>query len=104
MDRVVLGRSQHSNLDWPFLELKIQGYTRVYSKVTREKTFDMCCDSSGLPLAVANPHSKSDISKLLVDLYNGKKGGSLGRGEKKPISTAIIAANFSPTDLARYIL
>ena len=78
--------------------------TRVYSKVTREKIFDMCCDSSGLPLAVDDPHSKSDISKLLVDLYNGKKGGSLGRGEKKPISTAIIAANFSPTDQARYIL
>ena len=75
--------------------------SRLYSKVTREKIYELCVESSGLPLAVDDPYSKSDISKLLVDLYNGKKGGSIGRGEQTPMSTIIIAANFSPTDQAR---
>ena len=60
-----------------------------------------CLIAKGLPLAVDDPHSKSDISKLLVDLYNGKKGGSIGRGEQTPMSTIIVAANFSPTDQPR---
>ena len=54
--------------------------SRLYSKVTREKVYELCAESSGLPLAVDDPHSKSDNSKLLVDLYNGKKGGSIVRG------------------------
>lgn len=68
--------------------------TRIYSKVTREKIFEMCCENAGIPLGVDDPHSKSDISKLLVELYNGKKGGTVGRGESQPRSTALIAANF----------
>ena len=77
--------------------------TRLYSKVTREKFFEMCCESSGLPIAVDDSHSRNDISKLLVDFYNGKKGASIGQGEKIPFSTAIIASNFSPTEQTRYI-
>lgn len=75
--------------------------TRVYSKVTREKTFDLCCDCEGIPLGVDDPNSKSDINKLLVDLYNGKKGATVTKGERQPTSTAIIASNFSPTDQGR---
>ena len=71
--------------------------SRVYSKVTREKIFDMCCESAGIPLGVDDPHSRADINKLLVDLYNGK----IGRGEKKPSSCAIISSNFSPEDQGR---
>lgn len=76
--------------------------SRVYSKVTREKIFSLCCDTSGIPLGVDDPHSKSDINKLLVDLYNGKKGGTVGKGDNLPSSTAIISSNFSPTDQGRY--
>ena len=72
--------------------------SRLYSKVTREKIFDMCCDSGGIPLGVNDPHSRNDINKLLVELYNGKKGAMIGKGERRPTSTAIIAANFSPVD------
>ena len=56
--------------------------SRFYSKVTREKIFDMCCDSPGIPLTVYDSHSKSDINKLLVELYNGKKGATMGKGER----------------------
>ena len=76
--------------------------SRLYSKITKEMMFDLCCNSSGIPLGVDDPHSKSDISKLLVELYNGKKGASIGRGEKVPKSTVIITANFSPTDQTRF--
>ena len=75
--------------------------TRIFSKVTREKIYDMCCDCGGLPLGVDDPHSRTDINKLLVDLYNGKKGATVGKGERQPTSTAIIASNFSPADQGR---
>ena len=55
--------------------------SRVYCKVTREKIYDMCCKSGGIPVGVDDPHSKTDINKLLVDLYNGKRGGSMGHGD-----------------------
>ena len=42
---------------------------------------------AGIPLGVDDPHSKSDIDKLLVDLYNGKKGATMGRGDRQPTST-----------------
>ena len=47
--------------------------SRNYSIVTREKIFHLCCESSGIPVGVDDPHSKTDIGKLLVELYNGKK-------------------------------
>ena len=61
----------------------------MYSKVTRAKIFDLCCECAGIPLGVDIPHSKCDIDKLLVDLYNGKKGATIGRGDCQPASTAI---------------
>lgn len=75
--------------------------SRLFSKATREKIFDMCCDCAGLPVGVDDPNSYSDIAKLLIYLYNGKKGATVGKGEQQPTSTALIAANFSPSDQAR---
>lgn len=77
--------------------------SRIYSKTTREKVFEMCCDNSGIPIGMDDPHSKTDVGKLLVELYNGKKGATIGRGERQPRSTAIIASNFSPTDQTRFV-
>lgn len=77
--------------------------SRMYSKITREKIFDLCCNSAGIPLGVDDPHSKTDINKLLVDLYNGKKGATMGKGERIPSSTSIIASNFSPEDRGRSV-
>ena len=55
-----------------------------------------------IPVGVDDPHSKTDIHKLLVDLYNGKRGGSMGHGDSLPSSTAIISSNFSPADQGMY--
>lgn len=38
---------------------------------------DLVCKSGGIPVGVDDPHSKTDINKLLVDLYTGKRGGTM---------------------------
>ena len=40
--------------------------TRLYSKVTQEKNFEMCCESSGLPIAVDDLHSRNDIRSTFI--------------------------------------
>ena len=42
--------------------------SRLYSKVTRENIFYLCCECAGIPFGVDDPHSISDIDKLLIDL------------------------------------
>ena len=74
--------------------------TRFYSKLSKEKVIDLCCTSS-IPLGVDDPQSKNDISRLIIDLYNGAKSGTLGRGERKPMSTCVIAANFTTLEQQR---
>ena len=75
--------------------------TRYYSKVTKEKMLNLVC-TSGVPLGVDDPQSRSDISRLLIDLFNGAKSGTMGQGEKKPQSTCVITANFTTLDQQRY--
>jgi len=74
--------------------------TRFYSKITKEKMLQLLC-SSGVPLGVDDPQSKSDTSRLLIDLFNGAKSGTIVHGEKKPQSTCVIAANFTILDQQR---
>ena len=73
---------------------------RVFSKITKEKVYEICCNSGGIPIGIDDPHSQVDIN---IYLYNGKRGGSVGKGETQPNCTAIIAANFSPCDQARFV-
>jgi len=73
---------------------------RFYSKVTKEKILQLLC-SSGVPLGVDDPQSKGDISRLLIDLFNGAKSGTMTHGDKKPASTCVIAANFTTIDQQR---
>ena len=48
--------------------------SRFFSKITKEKMLQMC-SSSSIPLGVDDPQSKNDISRLIIDLYNGAKSG-----------------------------
>ena len=73
---------------------------RFYSKMTKEKILQLCGTSS-IPLGVDDPQSKGDISRLLIDLYNGTKSGNVTRGESRPTSTCVIAANFPTNDQQR---
>lgn len=53
------------------------------------------CASSYLPLGVDDPKSKGAISDLVISLFNGAKAATMKRGEKVPISMAVISANFT---------
>ena len=63
---------------------------QLYSKITKQKIFQLCCNA----VVVDDPDSQNDINRLIIDLYNGAKSGTITRGEAKPCSGAIIAANF----------
>ena len=52
-------------------------------------------------LGVDDPQSKNDISRLIIDLYNGARSGTVGRGEAKPTSTCVISANFTTLEQQR---
>lgn len=67
---------------------------QLYSKITKQKIFQLCCNGT-LPVVVDDPDSQNDINRLIIDLYNGAKSGTITRGEAKPCSGAIIAANFT---------
>ena len=73
---------------------------RFYSKVTKEKILQLLC-YSGVPLGVDDPQSKGDISRFLIDLFNGAKSGTMTHGDKKPESTCVIAANYTTIDQQR---
>lgn len=75
---------------------------RFYSKVTKEKILQLLCDS-GVPLGVDDPQSRNDISRLLIDVFNGAKTGTMSHGEKRPHSACVIAANFTTLDQQRLI-
>ena len=75
--------------------------TRFFSKISKEKVFQLCTTSS-IPLGVADPQSKNDISRLIIDLYNGARSGTVGRGEAHTTSTCVISANFTTLEQQRY--
>ena len=56
---------------------------------------------SGVSPRVDDSQSQSDISHLLIDLFNGAKNGTIAHGELKPDSTCIISANFATVDQRR---
>ena len=73
---------------------------RFFSRGTKEKYFELCCDST-VPIGIDDPSFQKDIDTLCIDLFNGAKSGSITRGEKKPYTTAVIAANFPTTSKER---
>lgn len=76
---------------------------QLFSKITKQKIFQLCCGGS-LPVVVDDPESQNDINRLIIDLYNGARSGTLTRGEMKPSSGALIAANFAAPALQRYLV
>jgi hypothetical protein len=64
-----------------------------FSQGMKEKCLDLCCKST-IPIGGSMIHPFRKTSTLCLDLFNSAKSGSITRGEKKPHTTAIIAANF----------
>ena len=71
--------------------------TRMYCSITKEKFFDLCCESC-MPLGVDDPKSKGEISNLMVALWGGSRVGTMSRGEKQLLTSCMIAANFTPLE------
>ena len=75
---------------------------RYFSRGTYQKYLDLCTESF-LPLGVDDPKTNTAISDLTAALFNGAQETTLGRGNKLPISTAVIAANFTTTQEEKYV-
>ncbi len=75
---------------------------RFYSKLTKERILALCSGCS-IPLGVDDPDSKNHISRLVIDLFNRAKSGTIGHGDKKPCSTCIISANFTTKEQHKYV-
>ena len=73
---------------------------RFFRELTPAKVSQLCSITS-IPLGVDDPDSKNSFSKLIMDLYNGAKRGTISRGETKPKSTVVISSNFTPIDQQR---
>ena len=74
---------------------------RLFSKITKAKMLQLC-GASGIPLGVDDPESKTEVSRLVIDLYNGASSATVSHGIIKPTSTCIIASNFTTDDQQRY--
>ena len=65
--------------------------THFYSKITKEKVLQICA-STGIPVGVDDPQSRSEISRLMIDLYQGFMNSTVSRGATKPSATCMISA------------
>ena len=61
------------------------------------------CSETNIPLGVDDPDTKGAFSKVVVDIYEGAKKGTISRWETRPISTVMISSNFPTVDQQRYV-
>ena len=77
--------------------------SHFYSKITKEMVLQIC-SNTGIPIGVDDPQSKSEISRLMIDLYQGFMNSTISRGARKPCTTCMISANFTTLEQQRYVL
>ena len=75
--------------------------TRFFREISAPKIAEMC-SVTDIPLGVDDPDSKSGLHKVIMDLFNGAKRGTVGKGETQPTSTVVISSNFTPHEQQRY--
>ena len=68
-----------------------------YCKITKQRVLQLCA-STAIPVGVDDPQSKNEISRLMIDLYQGAKNSSITHGCSKPSTTCIISSNFPTVD------
>ena len=73
---------------------------RFFRKITPAKVAQLCA-TSNIPLVVDDPDTKSGFSSMIMDLYNGAKSGTIGKGEMRPKSTIVISSNITPIEEER---
>ena len=75
--------------------LSLWGGSRMhfYSRATRELILQKCSQST-IPMGLDDPSSKKEVEQLVIDLFNGARSGNISRGERNPMTTVLITANF----------
>ena len=73
---------------------------RFFSHGTKEK-YTLRCSECAIPVGCDDPVSELHTGQMVVDLYNGAKFTTVKHGDLKPLSTAIVSANFTMTSKAR---
>jgi len=56
---------------------------------------------STLPVGCDDPQSQAAIGQLIVELFNGAKSNLVKSGDKVPITSCIISANFCLAETAK---
>lgn len=74
---------------------------RFFREISGPKIAELC-SVTDIPLGVDDPDSKSNLNKVIMDLFNGAKRATIGRGEVQPTSTVIISSNFTPIEKQMY--
>lgn len=75
---------------------------RFYREATLA-TISHLCSTTNVPVGLDDLDSKGAFSKVIIDLYNGAKKGTVTRGESQPISTVVISSNFPPVEQQGYV-
>lgn len=73
---------------------------RFFRDLSSAKIIQLC-SVTNIPLGLDDPDTKGGFSKVLIDLFNGAKQGTISRGEVKPKSTVVISSNITPTNQQR---
>jgi hypothetical protein len=73
---------------------------RFFRAISPAKIIQLC-STTNIPLGLDDPDTKGGFSKVIMDLFNGAKQGTISRGEIKPISTVVISSNITPIDQQR---
>ena len=99
---ILFGSSQTGKTTAPQCALALFGCHRhtFYSRGTKEAYLQKCC-SSTLPVGCDDPHSPAAIGQLIVELFNGAKSTLVKSGDKIPITSCIISANFNLAETAK---
>ena len=99
---ILYGISQTGKTTALQFALSLFGLT-FYSRGSKEAYLQKCC-SSTFPVGCDAPQSKASIGQLIVELFNGAKCTLVKYGDKIPITSCIISANFKLSEAAKYVM
>ena len=63
------------------------------TSASRELLLQKCAQGT-IRFGLDDPSSKRDIRQLVINLFNGERCGNLTRGERNPVTTLPITANY----------
>ena len=93
---ILWGNSQTGKTTALQCALSLYGCHRntFYSRGTKEGYLQKCY-SSTLPVGCDDPQSPATIGQMIVELFNGAKSTLVKSGDRMPLTTCMISANFN---------